>query len=183
MTLSLTQLLLPVLLAAAGLAACEGCRSSGTGTGPSAPGASGTSGAQDGHNAGPPTARIYVVTDLAGALEPCGCTKDQLGGLDHFGAWVKHEAPHAAPGTAAVVVSAGPLFFMDDRLEGDRAEQDRIKAQTIARVLKGLGFAAFAPGLNDWDDGGAALAKLADASGGAMLLADGKAVVRDVGGL
>jgi hypothetical protein len=129
---------------------------------------------------GPPTARIYLVTDLAGALEPCGCTKDQLGGLDHFGAWVKHEQQHAPN---AVVLSAGPLFFMDDKLEGDRADQDRIKAQTIARVLKGLGFAAFAPGLNDWDDGGPALSKLADGSGGAMLLADGKAVVRDVGGL
>jgi hypothetical protein len=124
--------------------------------------------------------RLYLVTDLAGALEPCGCTKDQLGGLDHFGAWVKREQAKAP---AALVASAGPLFFMDDKLDGDRAEQDRIKAQTIARVLRALGFAAFAPAYNDWADGAPALASLADASGAAMLLGAGKAVVRDVGGV
>jgi len=167
------QLVLAVPLLAGGLAACEGCRSGGTGgasvpsAGPAAP-------------AGPPTARLYLVTDMAGALEPCGCTKDQLGGLDHFGAWVKSEQAHAP---AALVASAGPLFFMDDKLEGDRAEQDRIKAQTIARVLKGLGFAAFAPAANDFDDGAAGLKGLAAASGAAVIDADGTAVVRDVGGV
>ncbi len=129
---------------------------------------------------GPPTARLVFLTDVAGALEPCGCTKDQLGGLDHFGAWMKGERARAP---AQVVAAAGPLFFMDDRLEGDRADQDRIKAATIARVLRGLDFAAFAPGLNDWDDGAAGLAKLADASGGATLTDAGNAVVREVGGL
>jgi hypothetical protein len=156
-----------------GLAACEGCRTPGASTAavPSAGPAS---------NAASPTARLYLVTDLAGALEPCGCTKDQLGGLNHFGAWVKHEGGHAAQ---AAVASSGPLFFMDDHLEGDRADQDRIKAQTIARVFHGLDFAAFAPGANDWDDGPEGLTKLAEASGGAMLLASGKAVMREVGGL
>ena len=123
-------------------------------------------------NRRPPTVRLYLVTDLAGALEPCGCTKDQLGGLDHFGAWVKREQPHAP---AALVASAGPLFFMDDKLEGERADQDRIKAQTIARVLHGLGFAAFAPGTNDWADGsGRARRARAQASGGAVILGDGR---------
>jgi hypothetical protein len=164
---------LPMLGPALGLAACEGCRSTGAGTTtvPSAgPGADG----------GPPTVRLYFVTDLAGALEPCGCTKDQLGGLDHFGAWVKHEQAHAP---ASLVASAGPLFFMDDELEGDRADQDRIKAQTIARVVHGLGFAAFAPGSNDSDDGAEGLTKLAEASGGGAVMADGKAVVREAGGV
>jgi hypothetical protein len=169
---ALRHLALAVSWPLLGLAACQGCRSTGTSvtTVPSA-------GAADGV---PPTARLYLVSDLAGALEPCGCTKDQLGGLDHFGAWVKHEQARAPN---AVVASAGPLFFMDDKLEGDRADQDRIKAQTIARVMRGLDFAAFAPGDNDWDDGSDGLTKLADASGGAMLLGAGKAVVRDVGGL
>jgi 2',3'-cyclic-nucleotide 2'-phosphodiesterase (5'-nucleotidase family) len=158
---------------ALGLAACEGCRS--TGASPAAvPSAVPPSGALS------PTARLYLVTDLAGALEPCGCTKDQLGGLDHFGAWVKKEgaqAPHA------LVASSGPLFFMDDELRGDRADQDRIKAETIARVFRGLDFAAFAPGRNDWDDGAGGLAKLAATSGGAVVLTSGKAVVREVGGI
>jgi hypothetical protein len=170
---ALRHLVLAIPLLAAGLAACEGCRSSG------APVASNPSG-QGGADAGPPTARLYLVSDLAGALEPCGCTKDQLGGLDHFGAWVKHEAVRAP---AAVVASSGPLFFMDDAPAGDRADQDRIKADTIARVLHGLGFASFAPGDNDWIDGAPAFDARAQASGGVPILADAKVVVRDIGPL
>jgi hypothetical protein len=171
-------LILAVPAVALGLAACEGCRSSGVRAG-------GVHSA--GQEVGSPTVRLYLVTDLAGALEPCGCTKDQLGGLDHFGAWVRREHAHAP---TALVASAGPLFFMDDRLEGERAAQDRIKAETIARVLRGLDFAAFAPGANDWDDGAAGLTKLATASGASVLVGYGNAsapfakqLVRDVGGV
>ncbi len=159
-----------------GLTACQGCRSATPAWGqhPSEP------------EIGPPTLRLYLLTDLAGALEPCGCTKDQLGGLDHFGSWVRHEHAHAA---AAAVVSAGPLFFMDEKLEGERSAQDRIKAETIARVLGGLNFAAFAPGVNDWADGAGGLTKLASTSGAAVV-GDSKTsavfareVVRDLGGV
>jgi hypothetical protein len=169
---ALRHLVLAVPLLAAGLAACEGCRSSGT------PALSNPTG--QGADPGPPTARLYLVSDLAGALEPCGCTKDQLGGLDHFGAWVKHEAVRAP---AALVASAGPLFFMDDAPAGDRADQDRIKADTIARVMHGLGFASFAPGDNDWIDGVPSFDKRAQDSGGTPILTDAKVVVRDVGPL
>jgi hypothetical protein len=156
--------------------ACEGCRR----TGPSnAPTGSVTTTTAPG-DASPPTVRLYLLTDVAGALEPCGCTKDQLGGLDHFGAWVKHEQARVP---AYLVASAGPLFFMDDKLEGDRADQDRIKAQTMAHVLRGLDFAAFAPGANDLDDGADGLAKLAQASGAAVVKGDGGAFVREVGGV
>ena len=171
--LLLRHIVFAVAWPALGLAACQGCRSTGTTTttvpsaGPAAEGA-------------PPTLRLYLVTDLAGALEPCGCTKDQLGGLDHFGAWLKREQARVP---ASLVASSGPLFFMDDRLEGDRADQDRIKALAIARVLHGVGFAAFAPGANDWDDGTDGLKKLTDASGGAPVLAAGTAVVREAGGV
>jgi hypothetical protein len=170
---ALRHVVLTVALPAFGLAACQGCRSTGTST-TSVPSAGPVT---DGT---PPTVRLYLVTDLAGALEPCGCTKDQLGGLDHFGAWVKREQARVP---ASLVASAGPLFFMDDKLVGDRADQDRIKAQTIARVMHGLGFAAFAPGANDFDDGADGLTKLAEASGGAPVLSAGTAVVREVGGV
>jgi hypothetical protein len=163
---------------ALGLAACEGCRSSG------AP--AGTVRAT-GADAGRPTLRLYLVSDLAGALEPCGCTKDQLGGLDHFGAWVAREHTHAP---SALVAGAGPLFFMSDTVEADRIDQETTKAETIARVLHRLDFTAFAPGRNDWVDGAAGLSKLATASGGAVILGYGDApapfarqVVREVGGL
>ena len=157
---------LPVLALGLGLAACEGCRSSAT--------------PHTGADVGAPSVRLYLVSDLAGALEPCGCTKDQLGGLDHFGAWVKHDAL-AAP--SSLVASAGPLFFMDAQIGGDRADQDRIKADTLARVLHGLGFAAFAPGVNDWDDGAEGFARRVASSGATAVLADGKALVREAGGV
>ncbi len=144
---------------ALGIAACEGCRST---SGPSA--SSPSSGPAD---VGAPTVRLYFVSDLAGALEPCGCTKDQLGGVDHFGAWVR-QARQAGP--PLFVASAGPLFFMDATLATERAEQDRAKAETIARVLHGLDFAAFAPGDNDWSAGEDALAKLSTASGGEAIV-------------
>jgi Cytochrome c554 and c-prime len=171
----LRHLVLAVPFSALGLAACEGCHSGGA-SGPST--ASGSSGGSV--DSAPPTVRLYLLTDVAGALEPCGCTKDQLGGLDHFGAWVKHEQARAP---ASLVASAGPLFFMDDQLEGDRAGQDRIKSQTMAKVLGGLGFAAFAPGTNDWDDGADGLARLAQASRGAVVQGSAAAVVREVGGV
>lgn len=132
-----------------------------------------------------PTLRLYLVTDLAGALEPCGCTKDQLGGLDHFGAWITSTKSRVP---ASFVAAAGPLFFMDEKLETSRADQDRERAFTLARVLRGLGFSAFAPGTNDWAAGQETLAKLASEAGGAVLLSDtdlpaaSTAVVRDVVG-
>jgi hypothetical protein len=150
---------------AAGLAACQGCRSSAT---------------PRSADVGPPTVRLYLVSDLAGALEPCGCTKDQLGGLDHFGAWVKGSAAQAP---ASLVAAAGPLFFMDPQIGGDRADQDRIKADTIGRVLHGLGFAAFAPGVNDWADGADAFARRMAASGAGVIDNQARAVVQDVGGV
>ncbi len=161
--LSAIGLVIPAL--ALGLAACQGCRSTAT---PRSP------------DVGPPTVRLYLLSDLAGALEPCGCTKDQLGGLDHFGAWVKGSA---ATAPASLVAAAGPLFFMDPQLGGDRADQDRIKADTLARVLHGLGFAALAPGVNDWADGEVALGQRMTASGAGEVDAQGKAVVKDVGGV
>ena len=163
------RLALVVPLVAAGLAACEGCRS--TPSGARAP-SSGDDGAR-------PTVRLYFVSDLAGALEPCGCTRDQLGGLDHFGAWVRGTRETTS---VALVAAAGPLFFMDEKLDPQKGDQDRIKAQTMARVLHGLGLAAFAPGVNDWAAGPEALAKLAE-DAGAVALVPGVAVVRDAGGI
>src|SRR4051812_30508134 len=89
-----------VFVALATLCACEGCKSAG-----GADGGSPKSGAE-----AVPAARLYIVSDLAGALEPCGCVKDQLGGMDHFGALVAAEKDKAK---ASIVRSSGPLFFMD----------------------------------------------------------------------
>lgn len=148
-------------LAASGLlaAACEGCKS------PSGPdGSSPRSGAE-----ATPAARLYLVSDLAGALEPCGCVKDQLGGMDHFGALVTGEKEKAK---AAGVLSAGPLFFMDMELAADRRAQEIAKAETIATSMKSLNLLGFAPGRNDWAGGAETLKKLADTSSAPLIAAN-----------
>jgi hypothetical protein len=174
---TMRHLILALPALALGLAACQGCRSSRA-PGPVVSVAAST--------AGPPTLRLYLTTDVAGALEPCGCTRDQLGGLGHLGAWLKQNRAQAP---ASLLASAGPLFFMDDKLDAERGDQDLAKAHAIARVLHGLDFVAFAPGANDWAAGSSSLIALANESGAAVLVGESAtppfaaAVVRDYGGL
>ena len=142
---------------ALGASACEGCRT------PAAPGGA------DGATADAPQARLYLVSDLAGALEPCGCVKDQLGGMDHFGALVAAEKKTAP---ASATLSAGPLFFMDMDLTADKRAQEISKADTIAATMKTLGLAGFAPARNEWAADGNTAASLVDRAGAPMLGAD-----------
>lgn len=114
-----------------------------------------------------PTIRLYVLSTAAGALEPCGCTKDQLGGIDHVAAFLKSQAAHAP---RAIVVGAGPMLFLDPKLEPSRATQDLWKAEALASSLGDLGLAAWAPGANDWAAGAAELTRL-DAMSRADVLA------------
>jgi hypothetical protein len=152
--LAFTAFLVGLFVALATFCACEGCKSSGAGGG-----ADGRSGARDGRAGAEavPAARLYLVSDLAGALEPCGCVKDQLGGMDHFGALVAAEKDKAK---ASGVLSAGPLFFMDMELAADRRAQEITKAETIAASMKALHLFAFAPGRNDWAGGADTLQRL-----------------------
>jgi hypothetical protein len=96
----------------------------------------------------PPSVRLYLVSTLAGALEPCGCVKDMLGGVDHFAALVGHDAasPH-------LLLGAGPLLFRDPELDAKMRAQDLLKARAIADVMSGLKLAGWAPGANDWAGG------------------------------
>jgi hypothetical protein len=154
---SVAAWLLGCALTAAGVAACQGCHATPAGSSPATP-AEGT-----------PTVRLYFVSDLAGALEPCGCTKDQLGGLDHAAAWMTSERAHAPVSTLAL---AGPTFFMNDMLTPEHSDQDVAKAETLADSLGSLGCVGFAPGANDWADGNPELVKLRNATGGALLAAN-----------
>ena len=109
----------------------------------------------------PPTVRLYLVSSPAGALEPCGCVKDMLGGVDHLAAFVKSQsadAPHSA------LLGAGPLFFMNTTLAPERATQDAWKADALARALGAAGLRAWAPGANDWAAGADTFKALADAA-------------------
>ncbi len=154
-TLAKAFVLAPLLaVSLSSVAACEGCHATSGGTPPVTPESSS------------PTLRLYVMSDLAGALEPCGCVKDQLGGLDHFAAWATAERAKAK---TSVLVAAGPTFFLDPLVKDDHKAQDLEKARTLATSLKGLGLVAFAPGKNDWAGGAPFLSELAEASGASIL--------------
>jgi 2',3'-cyclic-nucleotide 2'-phosphodiesterase (5'-nucleotidase family) len=146
------------------LGACQGCRhgATGDGVGPAARSPS---------SEAPATLRLFLLSDFAGALEPCGCTKDQLGGLAHFGAWARGWAAKDGDKSEELVAAAGPFFFMNNRRDEEHADQDAAKAETIARVLRDLHLVAFAPGTNDWADGRDTLAKLAENAGAAAIVA------------
>ncbi|MEP7052140.1 MAG: multiheme c-type cytochrome [Pseudomonadota bacterium] len=132
-----------------------------------------------------PTVRLYLVSSPAGALEPCGCVKDMLGGADHLAAYVKSQSEDA-PNSA--LLAAGPLFFMNTQLSSERQTQDSWKADALARSLGAAGLRAWAPGANDWAAGADTFAALASAAQAtplaANLVAPGLQPLRvfDVGG-
>ncbi|WP_437333943.1 multiheme c-type cytochrome [Sorangium sp. So ce394] len=174
-------LLIPFLAiaAAAGAAACQGCKVPEQGA------ASAEADADAG--ATRPTVRLYVLSTVAGALEPCGCTKDQLGGIDHLAALIEGQRGEAP---ARLVVGAGPLLFMEPEVKPERRTQDAWKAEAMALAAKEIGLAAWAPGENDWALGAEALAKYQEQSGAAVLAKNLEGaqgvrgvVVRDVSGV
>jgi hypothetical protein len=150
-----------------GLYACEGCRA--TRATIDAPVS----------DVGSPTLRLYLLSNLAGALEPCGCSKDQLGGMDHLGAFIRSESKKAP---ASVTLAAGPTFFMEPELKGDRSEQDKAKAETIAVSLQRLGLGGLAWGENDWAGGDEFVKELAEKAG-LSAKAGLTTSLRDVGGV
>jgi hypothetical protein len=110
-----------------------------------------------------PALRIALLSTAAGAIEPCGCVKDMLGGVDHAGAYLR-----SAGDAPLLVLGAGPMLFMDPASPPERTQQDRWKAEAMAGSLRELGLRAFAPGLNDYALGAGELARLT--SGGPALL-------------
>ncbi|MEO8903840.1 MAG: multiheme c-type cytochrome [Polyangiaceae bacterium] len=116
-----------------------------------------------------PTIRLYLVSSPAGALEPCGCVKDMLGGADHLAAYVKSQTADA-PNSA--LFAAGPVFFMNSALTSDRQTQDSWKADALARSLAAAGLRAWAPGANDWAAGADTFASLAAAAQATPLAAN-----------
>jgi hypothetical protein len=161
------------LLAAFGVAACQGCHGATPPT--TSPAAGG---------GGKPTVRLYVMSTVAGALEPCGCSKDQLGGVDHVAAYL---ASQAAAVPDRVVVGAGPMLFLDPKVRSGDSAQDTWKAGALAGAFKEIGLTAWAPGVNDWAAGAAELTKDRDASGAALLAGNMTGfegvMVREVGGV
>lgn len=119
-----------------------------------------------------PTVRLYLVSTMAGALEPCGCQKDMLGGVDHMAEFIRKEHT-AAPNR--LLLAAGPLLFMNPEIEEKKKTQDNFKAEAIAQSFRDLGLAAWTPGCNDWASGAPRLSELVRETGGALLGANLKA--------
>ncbi len=101
--------------------------------------------------------RVYLVSTVAGALEPCGCVKDMLGGVDHLAAFIANERASAPQ---SIVLGAGPTLFADPSLDERKAAQDQWKAEALAKSLDALGLRAWAPGKNDFAAGTIELGKL-----------------------
>ncbi len=116
-----------------------------------------------------PSIRLYVVSTLAGALEPCGCVKDMLGGIQHAASYVDGQSSDAPHG---LVLGAGPMLFEDPVLDATSRAQDQYKAEALAASLHDMGMAAWAPGLNDWALGSGQLASLVKASGARLVAAN-----------
>ena len=123
--------------------------------------------------------RLYVVGSMAGALEPCGCVKDMLGGVDHAAAFLRADT---ASHPRSLIVGAGPMLFLNRVLPTVGAEQHRFKAQAIAESFRDLGFSAWAPGANDWAAGPAELSRLEQISGAKLLSGASSVRVVDVKG-
>jgi hypothetical protein len=166
-----------LLSAVVGVAACNGCRSTPRPESTAAPAPS----------YGKPTLRIYAVSNVAGALEPCGCTKDQLGGVDHLASFLAQDRNGAK---GSLFVTAGPTFFLDPKLDAARGTQDRWKAEAIGVSFAEIGLSAWTPGYNDWAGGAPFLKTLAERTAAPLVAANlegaegsVKSVVREVSGI
>ena len=115
---------------------------------------------------GQPSVRLYLLSTVAGAMEPCGCRKDMLGGIDHAAALLAAEAANAP---RRLLLGAGPLFFQEPELAAERREQDLWKAEALAASLADVKLAAWAPGANDFAAGADVLARLTGTSGARLL--------------
>jgi hypothetical protein len=88
---------------------------------------------------------LVYFADVAGQLEPCGCSANQRGGLPRAAeavARIRKENPHT------YVIGGGDLLFEKEPAKDDGGQEKR-KAQAVGEILKGMGFAASVPGERD----------------------------------
>ena len=113
----------------------------------------------------PATLRILLTGDVAGSIEPCGCVKDQLGGLDRFATAVLD----AKRGHQSLLLEAGALFFPSTPIMPAERDELVMRAETLAEVMRGLELRAWVPGHADWALDETNLKNLAAESGAVML--------------
>jgi hypothetical protein len=129
--------------------------------------------------------RVLVTGDVAGSVEPCGCVKDQLGGLDRFATAVVK----AKKDKNAVLLEVGSLLFPKPSIEETERDELSMRAETLATVMRQLGLLAWVPGRADMAFGAAKLHELAAQSGATLLQSSSPErnrhgyVIRDVAGV
>lgn len=101
-----------------------------------------------------PDARLVIITDLKGYLEPCGCTSRPLGGIDRLAARLGELADE----TPTAFVAAGDLFFDGadhggSRLGEEAKTQEIWKAETLVEILNELSLTTAVPGELDFSHG------------------------------
>ena len=131
------------------------------------------------------TLRVLVTSDVAGFVEPCGCVKDQLGGLDRFAtALLDAKRAHNS-----VFLEAGSLFIPRANVELAERDELTMRAETLAEGMRTLGLLAWTPGTADAALGESTLAQLAARSGASLIRPSTNAapkqpqLVRDVSGI
>lgn len=123
-----------------------------------------------------PSLRLVALTDPSGYLEPCGCQKRPLGGIDRAASRL---AELGADGVPSLLVAAGDLFFETGGGHGDPAPglekelrfQQDAQAETLADAFARLSLVAAVTGAADAAHDGALAAKLAERGRFALLQA------------
>ena len=93
-----------------------------------------------------PTLRLALVTDLQGAIEPCGCTSDPKGGVDRMATAL---ARLRSGGVPTLFILVGDTLFGQASIDDLAREQERSRAATLTEILKSLGADAVVMGIAD----------------------------------
>ncbi len=110
--------------------------------------------------------RLLVVGALRGMLEPCGCGKHPLGGIDRLATAI---AAARADATPTLLLFAGDLYFAPRAGTEPLPMQAQYQAQTLASIVRTLHPDALVPGLADYAQGANQLYSLARIAGAPQL--------------
>lgn len=126
---------------------------------------------------------LFFTGDVEAHLEPCGCSKDPLGGVDRLAGYLAQA--RARPGFAGdLFLDGGDLLFEKSAISVDREAQID-KAGLMLRVWQSLGVSAVATGPRDLPKDGPDLASPALAVVPRLSAADPakRRLRKDVGGI
>ncbi|MEZ4288138.1 MAG: cytochrome c family protein [Polyangiales bacterium] len=94
-----------------------------------------------------PDLRFAILTDLQGAVQPCGCTSHPLGGLDHLGALLS--GLHSKKDIPLLTFFVGDTFFSAPQTDDKKRAEERWNVNLLVNVLSGFGPSAVLLGDND----------------------------------